>query len=159
MYRKILSFILILCLCMGMVGNINVCAAELQEDAEGTIIAMSSSEADEQLVSEESEIEIPQNGSEVYMEGVEMQPALFSLRAVGETSGKRYTVLVLDDSAPVTFNDTQGSVMYRADTALPHVQGASKKFLMSTIRILRPCHSAWSCPRGGAGRNQTIQRR
>lgn len=128
MYRKILSFILILCLCMGMMGNTKVCAAEPQGNAGGSCIAIDSSETDGQTESEEEEIVIPQNGSEVLMEGAEAQPAAFSLRSVGATADKRYTVLVLDNSSTLDFS-YNGSVIYTADPALPHVKKAAKRFI------------------------------
>ncbi|MDE7269070.1 MAG: cellulose binding domain-containing protein [Acetatifactor sp.] len=130
MYRKILSFMLILCLCMGMMPNANVYAAENQEDVEGLFIA--SMETDEQSVYEETEIEIPQNGSEVHMEDViAAQPVTFRLPPEDEekSSNKRYTVLLLDVSCSVTFNDVNGSVLYTADTAFPYVCASSKKFI------------------------------
>lgn len=119
MYKKILSIILVLCMSMGMMKNTKVYAAELQEDAGEAYIAVESIEADEN-VPEESETELPQNGSEVYIEGEEAQPATFSLSSNSETSKKRYTVLVLDTSTETEFIKGD-SVIYKADAALPYV--------------------------------------
>lgn len=129
MYRKILSIILILCLCMGVMENTNVCAAEFQGSPEESCITMDSSESDDQTEFEEDEIVIPQNGSRVLLEDAEARPAAFSLRTAGEASDERYTVLVLDDSSVTYFYDSDGSVLYTADTALPHVKEAAKKFI------------------------------
>lgn len=130
MYRKILSFMLILCLCMGMMPSANVYATEDQEDIGE--VAIASIRADEQSVYEGAEIEIPQNGSEVHMEDMaEAQPTLFRLPPEDEerVSNRRYTVLLLDISSSVTFNDGKGAVLYTADTAFPYVQASSKKFI------------------------------
>lgn len=126
MYKKVLNFLLILCLCMGVMANTNVYAMELQGNTEGTFFAMDDSET---AASEESEIVIPQNGAEVCMEGVEAQPATFSLRAQGVIPDKRYTLLLLDNSMSRDFLDYNGAIMYTADTALPYVKEAAKKFL------------------------------
>lgn len=128
MYKKILSVILVLCISMGMMANTKVYAAELQEDVGEAYIAAESIEAEESIP-EESETELPQNGSEVYIEGEEAQPATFSLSSINsETSKKRYTVLVLDTAAEAEFVKGD-SVIYKADAALPYVQRASKKFI------------------------------
>lgn len=125
MYRKILSFLIILCLCIGNFTNTIVYA---EENDEGAVIAVETSGEDEPEGFEESNIVIPQNGSEVYMEGMGDQPATFGLRSSGGTSNERYTVLVLDSAAAADFM-SNGSVFYTADSALPYVKEASKKFI------------------------------
>lgn len=128
MYRKILSFILVLCLCIGMMPNTNVSAAELQNNEEETFFALKDIGADGQDV-EESEIKIPQNGSEVHMEDMAgTLPAAKGRRLMRKAASKRYTVLVLDTSSSVSFLHN-GSPLYTADTALPYVKEASKKFV------------------------------
>lgn len=132
MYRKILSFMLILCLCAGIIPSTNIYAMEDQGNVESNSIVVGNIEMDEQGGYEESGIDIPQNGSEVFMEDVtETQPAVFRLPAENEekVSNKRYTVLLLDISYSVTFYDYDGSVLYTADTAFPYVQASSKKFI------------------------------
>ncbi|MCM1186213.1 MAG: cellulose binding domain-containing protein [Lachnoclostridium sp.] len=128
MYKKILSMILILGMSIGMAANTNVYAAELQASTEEIMTVVEIVEGDE-TVPEESEIEIPQNGSEVYIEGEEAQPAAFSLSPANSgTSKKRYTVLVLDTSSAVEFGPEDATI-YRAEAPLPYVQKASKKFI------------------------------
>ncbi len=46
-----------------------------------------------------------------------------------DTDVTRYTVLVLDTSNTSDFLDYDGNVMYTADTALPYVKTAAKKFI------------------------------
>lgn len=123
---------LILCLCMGIMPSTNIYAMEDWENVENNAVVAGNIEADEQNGYEGSEIDIPQNGSEVYMEDMtETQPAMFRLPSEDEekVSNKRYTVLLLDISNSVTFYDYDGSVLYRADTAFPYVQASSKKFI------------------------------
>lgn len=128
MYRKILSFILVLCLCMGMMPSTNVHAAELQDNEERTFFAAEDIESDEQDM-EENEIKIPQNGSKVRMGDVaKTQPVANGRRLMRKATSKRYTVLVLDTSSSVSFLHN-GSPLYTADTALPYVKKASKKFV------------------------------
>ena len=132
MYRTILSFMLAFCLCMGMMPIVNVYAAEDQENMEETSVIADIVAADDQSAYEGAEIEIPQNGSEVHMEDVtEAQPAMFRLPSEDEerVSNKRYTVLLLDISSSVTFNDGKGSVLYTADKSFPYVHASSIKFI------------------------------
>ncbi len=132
MYRKIMSFMLAFCLCMGMMPTANVYAVEDRGNPEEPPVIADIIAADDQDIYEGAEIEIPQNGSEVYMEDMtETQPAMFRLPREDEerASDKRYTVLLLDISSPVTFNDGKGSVLYKADTAFPYVLASSKKFI------------------------------
>lgn len=126
MYKRILSFILIFCLCMGM-SHINVYATETQENGEEAFIAFDGSEEAGKSASEENQVVIPQNGAQVNMEGMQAQISTFSLRAPVSTE-ERYTVLVLDNSASSSFI-YNGSIFYTADTALPYVKKASKKFI------------------------------
>ncbi len=131
MYRKILSFILAICLCMGMMPTANVYAAEERGDQEELPVIANFIAADDQDVYEGTEIEIPQNGSVVQMEDVtEAQPAMFRLPRENEErmSAERYTVLLLDISSSLTFY-SGGSLIYKADTAFPYVHAASKKFV------------------------------
>lgn len=125
MYKKILSLILVLCLSMGNFTNATVFA---EENDENKVISIENNGEDGQQIPEENDIIIPQNGSEVYMEGMEIQPATFDLRSSGETSDERYTILVLDN-APATKFKYNEQVIYKADTALPYVKEASKKFI------------------------------
>ena len=130
MSRKILSFMLIFCLFMGIMPGTNVYATEDGADIEEALIT--SIQAGDQSVYEGDEIEIPQNGSEVYMEDMSAaQPAMFRLPREDEpkAANKRYTVLLLDISGTVTFNDVKGSALYTADTAFPYVHASSKKFI------------------------------
>ncbi len=125
MYKKILSLILVLCLSMGNFTNATVFA---EENDENKVISIENNGEDGQQIPEENDIIIPQNGSEVYMEGMEIQPATFDLRSSGETSDERYTILVLDNAPAMKFLHN-GKVIYTVDTALPYVKEASKKFI------------------------------
>ncbi len=125
MYKKILSLILVLCLSMGNFTNATVYA---EENDENKVISIENNGEDGQQIPEGDDIIIPQNGSEVYIEGMETQPATFDLRTSGETSDERYIILVLDN-APATKFKYNEQVIYKADTALPYVKEASKKFI------------------------------
>ncbi|MCM1092035.1 MAG: VWA domain-containing protein [Butyrivibrio sp.] len=128
MKRRILSFILVLCLCMGMMPNANVYAAELQDNEDAATFAIDDIEANGQAA-EDIEIDIPQNGSEVHIEDMATtQPASNGRRMMKKAQIKRYTVLVLDTSASMSFM-LNGSPLYTADAALPQVKEASKKFV------------------------------
>lgn len=120
MYKRILSFVLILC--MGMCVNTNVYAKEVSEFSEESVIAVDDSE--EAVVVDEADL-IPQNGSEVNMQQQQMR---FGLRNKSVGTRERYTVLVLDTSASVQFLRDETAI-YTADTALPYVKKASKKFI------------------------------
>lgn len=126
MYKRILSWMLILCLCTGIMPGINAYAMESQGNAGETVIAANGMEADEQSVSEEGEIEIPQNGMEVHMEDAEARSVDDQL--ISKSSNKRYTVLVLDTSSTLEFK-YNNSLLYTADSALPYVRKAAKKFV------------------------------
>lgn len=125
MYKKILSLILVLCLSMGNFTNATVYAEENDEMA---VIAVENCEENGQEGSEESDIVIPQNGSKVYMGGMETQSSTFDFRSNSGTSNQRYTVLVLDSSSSSKFL-YHGTLLYTVDTALPYVKEASKKFI------------------------------
>ena len=153
MYKKLLSFILILCMCMSI--NTNVYAHEtIMYDSEEASAVYDSEEASAVYDSEEAstvydsedviavydsedtcnveEILIPQNGSKVNMESQQM---LFSLRDNddGDTQ-ERYNVLVLDTSSATRFV-SNGTTIYTADTALPYVKKASKKFIEDISKL------------------------
>lgn len=127
MLKKILSFVLVLCLCFGITANTNVYASENQEKEEITIV-MEKGDSDGQSTPVEQEVLIPQNGSNVNMESAESPKSAYSHRTNPESGLERYTVLVLDNSASSSFS-YNGSIFYTADTALPHVKKASKKFI------------------------------
>lgn len=122
MYKKILSLILVLCLSMGNFTNATVYA---EENDENKVISIENNGEDGQQIPEGDDIIIPQNGSEVYIEGMETQPATFDLRTSGETSDERYIILVLDN-APATKFKYNEQVIYKADTALPYVKESQK---------------------------------
>lgn len=124
MFKRILSFVLVLC--MGMCVNTNVYAKEVQELPKENVFAVDDSK--DAIVLDEAEV-IPQNGSKVNMEQQQkQQQKLFSLRKKRADTQERYTVLVLDTSASVQFLGEEG-IIYTADTALPYVKKASKKFI------------------------------
>lgn len=134
MYQRMLSLLVTISLCMGLMPDTNVYAAELPEEIKGNFFTADDMGTGDDPASGESataaeEIEIPQNGSEVHMEDtLKTQPSTTRRRAMKKASTKRYTVLVLDTSAPIDFL-YNGYVMYTADTALLQVIEASEKFV------------------------------
>lgn len=90
MYRKLLSWMLMLSLCLGILPGINASAMEDRENVGGTVFVVDGIETGEQGGSEKGEIEISQDA--------EALPAASGGQLVQRTSDKRYTVLVLDNS-------------------------------------------------------------
>lgn len=68
MYKKILSFLLLVCLCVGVLPGGSAQAMEGQGDTEKTVFVAEGSEAGRQDARGEEEAELPQNGSKVYVE-------------------------------------------------------------------------------------------
>ncbi len=127
MSKRILSFMLILCMCMGSIPVSTAYATEKQEEVIGATVAAYESNESNQVVTG-GNLYIPENGSEVHMEDLELPVATYSLRSTVKAPKERYTVLVLDNSSSTSFLNN-GSVFYTADTALPYVKAASKKFV------------------------------
>ncbi|MCM1113855.1 MAG: VWA domain-containing protein, partial [Muribaculum sp.] len=131
--QRMLSLLLTLCLCTGLLPGTNASAADLPAAAERTIIAADGLGTGDDPASGETgnteEIELPQNGSEVHMEDPsETQPYASRRRQVKKAQTKRYTVLVLDTSSAIDFI-YNGSPIYTADTSLLQVREASRKFV------------------------------
>ncbi len=91
MYPKMLSILVTISLCMGLMPNTNVCAAELPEETKGCIAITDDIGTGDDPASRESEItaeeiEIPQNGSEVHMKDiVKTQPPAIHEKSIDET--------------------------------------------------------------------------
>ncbi len=128
MSKRILSFILILCLCMSGMSGMKVYADEREGNDVAEVVTIENGDVGNQEIPEANEIVIPQNGSVVHMEGTQPQGVTYSLRKPTENTSERYIVLVLDTSSTVDFI-YNGTTIYTANTALPYVKKASLKFI------------------------------
>lgn len=129
MLKKIMTCLFLFCICVGV--NLNVYAKDDQEELQKKVIAIENEEVSGENRSEKETVSIPQNGLDVYMENTETPIKKARMRTAAQNSqvkNERYTVLVLDNSASTNFS-CDGKVFYTADTALPDVKAASRKFV------------------------------
>lgn len=129
MLKKIMTCLFLFCICVGV--NLNVYAKDDQEELQKKVIAIENEEVSGENRSEKETVSIPQNGLDVYMENTETPIKKARMRTASQNSqvkNERYTVLVLDNSASTNFS-CDGEVFYTADTALPDVKMASRKFV------------------------------
>ena len=128
MLKRTISFLLALCLCIGITAGTEVYAGDDKGTNDEENVGIGKMEDGDNSASEET-IDLPQNGAKVQMDDSQLQIMSLALDEEEESGNEeRYTVLVLDNSSSSNFV-YNGGIFYTANTALPQVKTASGKFV------------------------------